>query len=82
MKYSVETNERGYVETLEINGQEYHKRWTRTCTGASCEDDEFHEQLEADGLVGEDFLELICDEIDNSFFASYIDKIYMSSDIS
>lgn len=76
MKYSVETTENGYVETLELNGVEYHKRWTRTTTGESCEDAEFWEQLEADGIDNEDILDMVRDEIDNDFFASDFDRIY------
>lgn len=79
MRYSVETTATGYVETLEVDGKEYHKRWKRTSTGASCEDDEFWEQLQADGENDEDALDMICDEIDNSFFANYIDSVYMNT---
>lgn len=79
MKYSVEINERGYVETLEVNGLEYHKRWTRTCTDASCEDYEFYEQLGADGIDDEEILELVCAEIADDCFASSIDRIYMNA---
>lgn len=69
MKYSVETTENGYVETLEVRGRKYMKRWTETDLGSSCTDAEFYEQLEADGVCDEEFLDMVCDEIDNDFFA-------------
>jgi hypothetical protein len=72
MKYSVETDKNGYVETLEVNGKKYLKRWKQTDSGASCEDAEFYEQLEADGICDDEFLDMVCDEIDNDFFASDI----------
>lgn len=70
MKYSVETLANGYIETLEVRGKKYTKRWTETDTGASCSDDEFYEQLEADGVCDDEFLNMVCEEIDNTFFAS------------
>jgi hypothetical protein len=79
MRYSVESTSTGYVETLEVDGKEYHKRWKRTVTGARCESREFWEQLQEDGENDEDALDKICEEIDNSFFASNIDGVYMNT---
>lgn len=78
MKYSVETNKEGYIETLEIDGKKYIKRWKRIGSGAKCEDNEFWEQLKADGISDEDLLDMIYDEIDNTFFARDIDSLYQN----
>ena len=72
MKYSVETKYNGYVEILEVNGNKYLKRWEETEFGATCEDVDFCEQLEADGFNDEEFLDIVSNEIDNGFFANYI----------
>lgn len=72
MNYRVETNQNGYVEILEVNGKEYLKRWEQTEFGATCEDDEFYKQLEADGVCDYEFLDMVCNEIDDVFFANAI----------
>lgn len=65
MKYSVETTENGYVETLEVDGKEYKKTWTHNGIGSfSCDDYEFHEQLEKDGFDDEELLEDVFNYID------------------
>jgi len=70
MKYSVETTENGFVETLWVNGQKFVKRWEREKPGMmSCKDREFNEQIESSGLSDDDaFLEAIYDNIDENFF--------------
>lgn len=76
MKYSVEMDRNGYVETLEVNGKKYIKTWKRTDAGTLCEDAEFWEQLETDGVSDEEVLDMICDEIDNVFFASNVYDVF------
>ena len=66
MKYSVETTDTGYVEKLHINNKEYIKRWERTEWGTKCFDDEFWEQIEADGVTNEDILDVIAEYLDGS----------------
>lgn len=71
MKYSVEVIDDGYVETLTIEEKEYKKTWIKACYGHyKCKDYEFYEQLEADGCEDEEFLDKICDDIDNSSLAN------------
>lgn len=72
MKYSFETTERGYVETLEVNGNVYKKNWLDNKDGTySCDDDEFYEQIEKSNPdMDEEFLDIICDEIDDRMFAN------------
>lgn len=72
MKFSVETIENGYVETLEINGDVYQKRWTFTETGEECEDGDFYDQVSSN-TIGEGnsiLLDNIYEVIDESVFAS------------
>ena len=75
MKYSVEVKENGFVETLEIDGIKYNKKWSRTGTGFRCKDEDFCEQLEKNGDFDEIFLDEIFDKIDNSFFSSDVADI-------
>lgn len=70
MKYSVETTENGYVETLEINGGVYQKRWTFTETGEECEDEDFYDQISAAGEKNIRLLDNIYEVIEESPFAS------------
>ena len=67
MKYTIETNPTGYVETLEVGGREYRKEWELTDEGAVCRNKEFHEQLEADGWP-EKVLGAVYERIDDSDF--------------
>lgn len=69
MKYSVETTENGYVETLEINGGVYHKSWTFTETGEECEDEDFYDQISAAGEKNSVLLDNVYEVIDESPFA-------------
>ena len=67
MKYSVETVVNGYVETLTVDGKEYKKKWVKEDVGHyRCQDYEFYEQLENDGVTDEEFLDKVCDYIDNN----------------
>ena len=60
MKYRVETTEKGYVETLEVDGKEYKKTWIYNgCGHYSCQDYEFYEQMENDGVTCEDVLDKV-----------------------
>lgn len=53
------------METLELrSGKKYTKKHLRTSTGSRCEDEEFAEQLEADGVD----LEIIDGASDFFFF--------------
>lgn len=70
MKYSVETTPDGYIETLEIKGKEYKKRWSND----RCKDDDFYEQMEVDGY-DKSLLDAVYDNIDGSFFASEVADI-------
>lgn len=69
MKYTVEITEDRFVETLEIENKIYQKSWERSSSGVQSADDDFYEQLEADGFTDEEFLNEVYDKIDESFFA-------------
>lgn len=54
MKYTIETTEKGCIETITFrDGRQYSKRHTRTSFGSQAEDDEFYEQMEKDGICEE-----------------------------
>lgn len=67
MKYTVETNGKSYTETLEVDGRRYTKKWIQSEFGMKTADEDFSDQLEADG-ANEEFLENVRNNIDDSFF--------------
>ena len=67
MKYIVETNGHGYTETLEVDGRRYTKKWIQSEIGMKTADEDFAEQLKADGAIDE-FVEKVYENIDESFF--------------
>lgn len=75
MKYSIEITDNGYVETLEVNGKEYKKHWTSANGCSICSDDDFCEQMQADGY-SEEIVDSICESIDGSFFADEFESAY------
>ena len=57
MKYTIETTEDGWVETLEIRGQTYVKNWKKVDNGRyKCEEGDFTDRIIADGYAP-DYLE-------------------------
>lgn len=75
MKYTIETTENGCIETLEFsNGNKYERNHKKTVYGSSCADEEFHEQMESDG-INEDVLNKVYDVFD-SFLAN--DFMYLA----
>lgn len=57
MKYTVETTEDGWVETLEIGNHSYEKNWKKVGNGRyKCEEGDFTDRIIADGYVP-DYLE-------------------------
>ena len=57
MKYTIETTEDGWVETLEISGHSYDKNWKRRSNGYyRCEEGNFTDRIIADGCAP-DYLE-------------------------
>lgn len=57
MKYTIETTEEGWVETLEIRGQTYVKNWKKVDNGRyKCEEGDFTDRIIADGYAP-DYLE-------------------------
>ena len=57
MKYTIETTEDGWVETLEIRSQTYEKNWKRRRDGVyRCEEGDFTDRIIADGYAP-DYLE-------------------------
>lgn len=63
MKYTIESTKNGCVEIIELrDGSKYIKRHRRTSFGSTCEDLDFAEQMETDG---------ICDEITDVVFDAF-----------
>ena len=57
MKYTIETTEDGWVETLEVSGQTYAKNLKRRSNGYyRCEDGDFTDRMITDGYAP-DYLE-------------------------
>ena len=57
MKYTIETTEDGWVETLEIRSQTYAKNWKRRSDGYyRCEEGDFTDRMITDGYAP-DYLE-------------------------
>lgn len=73
MKYTIETTENGCIETITLsNRSQYSKRHTRTECGSRCKDDEFHEQMERDGICDE-ILDKVNDLFDGFFASDFMD---------
>lgn len=74
MKYTIETTENGCIETIELhNGNKYTKRHVRTSFGSTCEDLEFFEQMEEDGIRDDEFLDKVYDTFDGFLASSFMD---------
>ena len=57
LKYTVETTQDGWVETLEISGKTYVKNWKKVDNGRyKCEEGDFTDRIIADGYAP-DYLE-------------------------
>lgn len=67
MKYTVETNGESYTETLEVDSRRYTKKWIQSKNGVRSTDEDFSDQLEADG-ANEEFVEDVRENIDDSLF--------------
>lgn len=73
MKYTIETTKDGCVETLELHdGSKYTKRHVKTVYGSQCEDKEFEEQMEVDGIC-EEILEKVYDMFDELLPSDFMD---------
>lgn len=68
MKYTIETTKDGCVEVLELHdGSKYMKKHIKTSYGSKCENKDFVEQMEEDGIC-EEILERV--SVFDSFLAS------------
>lgn len=72
MKYSVEIKNGIAKETLVFNGKEYVRTTKQTEYGSTCDDMDFSEQMENEGL-SDDVLEQIYDTLDEFFVSELID---------
>lgn len=73
MKYTIETTEDGCVEVLELHdGSKYTKRHVKTAYGSQCENKEFAEQMEADGIC-EEILDKVFDVLDGLLPSEFMD---------
>ena len=65
MKYTIETTKGGCVETIELHdGSKYIKRHTKTSYGSCCDDKEYADQMEKDGIC-EEILDKVYDTFDS-----------------
>lgn len=67
MKYSVEIEGNEIVETLEFRNKEYTRNWIKDSCSLRCNDPEFVDQLESDGIDDEDILVNIQDYLSDTF---------------
>lgn len=68
MKYTIETTKDGCVEVLELHdGSKYMKKHIKTPYGSKCEDEDFSDQMDADGIC-EEILERV--DVFDGFLAS------------
>lgn len=68
MKYTIETTKDGCVEVLEFHdGSKYMKKHIKTSYGSKCVDEDFSDQMDADGIC-EEILERV--DVFDSFLAS------------
>lgn len=66
MKYTIEATKNGCVETIVLHdGSTYTKRHVRTSFGSQCEDKNFSDQMERDGICEE-----ICERVSDLFDGS------------
>lgn len=73
MKYTIESTETGCVETIELNdGSKYTKKHTRMSYGSRCEDSEFAEQMDNDGICDE-IIDKVYDTFDGFLASSFMD---------
>ena len=75
MKYTVETTETGFIETLEVGGRVLVKHWTGDGGHVECNDKEFADQLEAIGIADEEILNRIYDVLDENYIGMDLKKI-------
>lgn len=73
MKYTIETTEKGCIETITLkDGTQYSKRHTKTDYGSTSEDDEFYQQMEKDHIC-EEVLDKVYELFDGFFAYDFID---------
>lgn len=74
MKYTIESTENGCIETIELyDGSKYTKRHIKTSFGFTCEDLDFWEQMENDGICEEDFLDKVYNTFDGFSAINFMD---------
>lgn len=67
MKYTVETTKDGWVETLEISGQTYAKKWKEVSGGKyRCEEGDFTDRVIDDGYFPDYGENELYDAVDES----------------
>ena len=74
MKYTMESTKTGCVETIELqDGRKYTKKHTRTLFGSRCEDKEFWEQMQDNGIRDDEFLDKVYDTFDDFSASHFMD---------
>ena len=75
MKYTVETTEMGFIETLEVGGRVLVKHWTGDGGDVVPNVKEFADELVALGTTDEEILNRIYDTLDENYIGMDLKKI-------
>lgn len=74
MKYTIKSTENGCLETIELqDGRKYTKKHTRTSFGSRCEDKEFWEQMQDNGIRDDEMLDKVYETFDGFVASSFMD---------
>lgn len=79
IKYIVEIKDGIAKETLTLNNKEYKRETRKTTYGSRCEDDDFSEMLEKEGLLPSYVIDQIYDTLDDFLVGDLLDIDVMIS---
>ena len=81
MKYTIESTEKGCIETIELDdGRQYTREHTRTSFGSKCEDLDFSEQMDNNGIADDEFLDKVYDTFDSFLASNFMDMAELEED--
>lgn len=85
MKYTIETNENGYTETLEICGKVFKKTWKKTGVFYRCEEGDFTDRVLQDKDIpswidGDDLYNAVDDDYVNGVDLFKFERDYLRED--
>ena len=79
IKYTVEIVDGIAKETLILNDKEYRRETKKTTYGSRCEDDDFSEMLEKEGLLPSCVIDQVYDALDDFLVGDLLDIDIMIS---